>query len=93
MAKRDAPTLSESKPAKLRPRAAWANPELLPVAVVLACAALLIIATKILNPGSSLTQQLSAVLVTSIFLVIASFGQGLTIRDLIEEGRPPARWV
>ena len=79
MAKRDAPTLSESKPARLRVRAAWANPELLPVAVVLACAALLIIATKILNPGSSLTQQLSAVLVTSIFLVIASFGQGLTI--------------
>jgi ribose transport system permease protein len=79
MAKRDAPTLRESKPARLRVRAAWANPELLPVAVVLACAALLIIATKILNPGSSLTQQLSAVLVTSIFLVIASFGQGLTI--------------
>ena len=60
-------------------RAAWANPDVLPVAVVLACAALLIVAMKILNPGSSLTQQLTAMLVTSIFLVIASFGQGLMI--------------
>ncbi len=62
-----------------QPRAARVNPELLPAIVVLACAVLLIIATKVLNPGSSFAYQLSAVLVTSIFLVVASFGQGLTI--------------
>ncbi len=55
------------------------NPDLLAATVVLACAILLIIATKALNPGSGVVQQLSAVLVTSIFLVVASFGQGLTI--------------
>ncbi|HTW27792.1 MAG TPA: ABC transporter permease [Acetobacteraceae bacterium] len=55
------------------------NANLLPAAVVLACAILLIGATKALNPGSSLVQQFSAVLVTSIFLVVASFGQGLAI--------------
>jgi ribose transport system permease protein len=53
--------------------------ELLPALVVLACAVLLIAATKVLNPGSTFTHQVSAVLVTSIFLVVASFGQGLAI--------------
>ncbi len=55
------------------------NPDLLPAVIVLVCAILLIIATKAMNPGSGLVQQFSAVLVTSIFLVVASFGQGLTI--------------
>jgi len=55
------------------------RPDLLPAAVVLACAVLLMLATKALNPGSGLVQQISAILVTSIFLVVASFGQGLTI--------------
>jgi ribose transport system permease protein len=55
------------------------NADLLPAVIVLACAVLLIIATKALNPGSGMAQQFSAVLVTSIFLVVASFGQGLTI--------------
>lgn len=67
-----------SEQAPLRRRAS-VNPDLLPAAVVLACAILLIIATKALNPGSGMVQQFSAVLVTAIFLVVASFGQGLTI--------------
>jgi ribose transport system permease protein len=54
-------------------------PDLLPAVVVLACAALLMIITKALNPGSGVVQQISAILVTSIFLVVGSFGQGLTI--------------
>ena len=80
MVPREAPALPEpdATPDR-RLRTARVNPELLPSVAVLACAVLLIIATKVLNPGSSFGQQLSAVLVTSIFLVVASFGQGLTI--------------
>ncbi len=55
------------------------NPALLPPVIVLACAILLIIATKLMNPGAGFGQQLAAVLVTSVFLVVAAFGQGLTI--------------
>lgn len=55
------------------------NPDLVPAVVVLLCAVILIMATKALNPGSGMVQQFSAVLVTSIFLVVASFGQGLTV--------------
>ena len=55
------------------------NSELLPAFIVLVCAILLIVATKVMNPGAGFTQQIAAVLVTSIFLVVASFGQGLTI--------------
>src|SRR5579875_2592760 len=61
------------------PRRARLDPDLLPALLVLACAVLLMIATKALNPGSSVVQQISAILVTSIFLVVASSGQGLTI--------------
>ncbi len=59
-----------------RPRV---NPDLLPAVMVLICAILLIVATKALSPGSGMVQQISAVLVTSIFLIVASFGQGLTV--------------
>jgi ribose transport system permease protein len=55
------------------------KPELLPASIVLACAVLLMIAAKALNPGSSAIQQISAILVTSIFLIVASFGQGLAV--------------
>ena len=57
----------------------WISPELVPALIVMVCAILLIIVTKVMNPGASFGQQLAAVLVTSIFLVVASFGQGLTI--------------
>ncbi|MDQ2801503.1 MAG: ABC transporter permease [Pseudomonadota bacterium] len=77
MARRAA--LTEAEPAALRGLGQRINPELLPALVVLVCAILLIVATKVMNPGAGFTQQLAAVLVTSIFLVVASFGQGLAI--------------
>src|SRR5437764_4714369 len=55
------------------------KPDFVPAIIVLACAVLLMVATKALNPGSGAVQQVSAVLVTSIFLIVASFGQGLAI--------------
>lgn len=70
------PALADEPPAARRPHL---NPDLLPALVVLAGAVLLMIATKALTPNSSVVQQISAVLVTSIFLVVAAFGQGLTI--------------
>jgi ribose transport system permease protein len=82
MAKRDAMAAAEPTPSDEPDSVRWrmaANPDLVPAVVVLACAVLLMIATKALNPGSGVAQQISAVLVTSIFLVVASFGQGLAI--------------
>ena len=80
MAQRVAP--SGAEPAGLpAPRSigSWISPELVPALVVLVCAILLIVATKVMNPGAGFGQQLAAVLVTSIFLVVASFGQGVAI--------------
>jgi ribose transport system permease protein len=71
-------TESEAHLARHAPRR-WTSPELLPAFIVLICAILLIVATKIMNPASGFVQQIDAILVTSIFLVVASFGQGLTI--------------
>lgn len=64
-----------------QPARSWGGikPDLLPAAVVLISTILLILATKAMNPGSGMMQQFNAVLVTSIFLVVASFGQGLAI--------------
>lgn len=72
----EAESASRDAPGRLR----WLrNPALLPPVIVLACAILLISATKLMNPGAGFGQQLAAVLVTSVFLVVAAFGQGLTI--------------
>lgn len=54
-------------------------PELLPAVGVLVCTALLMVAIKIVSPGSNLVGQVSAILVSAIFLTVAAFGQGLTI--------------
>lgn len=69
---------TQHTPRRVR-RLVTVRPDLLPAAVVLSCAVGLMLATKALNPGSDLVQQISAILVTSVFLVVASFGQGLTI--------------
>jgi ribose transport system permease protein len=74
-----APTEPELPGVPAMARRRGISSDLLPALVVLACAVLLMAATKALNPGSGLGQQFSAVLVTSIFLVVASFGQGLTL--------------
>jgi ribose transport system permease protein len=47
--------------------------------VVFACTAFLVVVIKLISPGSALAQQIEAILVTAIFLVIASMGQGLAI--------------
>ena len=57
----------------------WMPSEMVPALGVLACTALLMVAIKIVSPGSVLLAQVSAILVSAIFLAIASFGQGLTI--------------
>jgi ribose transport system permease protein len=54
-------------------------PELLPALMVFAATALLVIGMKIANPSFGSFEQLTAILVTAIFLVVASFGQGLVI--------------
>ena len=59
---------------------AWLpNPVLLPPLMVLAASALLIVGMKMVYPGFGSFGQLTAILVTAIFLVVASFGQGLVI--------------
>lgn len=50
-----------------------------PALIVFACSILLVLVMKALNPSADLTQQVGAILVSAIFLVIASFGQGLAI--------------
>jgi ribose transport system permease protein len=73
-----APALPAEDPAAA-PRAWSVGADLMPPLVVLACVALLLVAMKALNPESDFLSQVTAVLVTSIFLMVASFGQGLTI--------------
>ncbi len=53
--------------------------EVIPALGVLACTVLLMAAIKAVSPGSSLLDQVTGILVTAIFLAVASFGQGLTI--------------
>ncbi len=52
---------------------------MLPVALVLVATAALIIALKLTVEGFGSIGQLTAILVTAVFLVVASFGQGLVI--------------
>lgn len=53
--------------------------EAVPALAVLACVTLLMLAVRFLNPDGDFLGQVGAILVTSIFLVVASFGQGLAI--------------
>jgi ribose transport system permease protein len=53
--------------------------DVLPALGVFACTALLMALIKVLSPGSALLDQVMGILVTAIFLAVASFGQGLTI--------------
>lgn len=55
------------------------SPEMVPALGVLACTVLLMVAIKFVSPGSALLAQISAILVSAIFLAVASFGQGLAI--------------
>lgn len=55
------------------------SPDLVPALLVLAATALLIAGLKLVIPGFGSIGQLTAILVTAVFLVVASFGQGLVI--------------
>lgn len=55
------------------------KPEMKTALVVLAASALLLIVMRLINPAFGSMGQLAAIMVTAIFLVIASFGQGLVI--------------
>ncbi len=60
-------------------RAGLLRPDVLPVALVLVATVALIIALKLTVAGFGSIGQLTAILVTAVFLVVASFGQGLVI--------------
>jgi ribose transport system permease protein len=60
-------------------RAPLFKPELRAALVVLGASVMLAIALKVMNPNTNSMAQIAAILVTSIFLVVASFGQGLAI--------------
>src|ERR1700746_1027830 len=55
------------------------KPETLTALLVLLAAVLMMLAMKALNPDFGSVQQIAAILTTSIFLVVASYGQGLVI--------------
>ena len=71
----DSEAVSEAPPARL----ALVGPEFAPTLMVLAATALLVAGMKIANPAFGSFDQLTAILVTAIFLVVASFGQELVI--------------
>src|SRR5246127_2233465 len=55
------------------------KPETVTAALVLLSAAVMMLAMKLVNPTFGSIEQLAAILTTSIFLVVASYGQGLVI--------------
>ena len=55
------------------------KPETLTALLVLLGTVLMMLAMKVLNPGFGSVQQIAAILTTSIFLVVAAYGQGLVI--------------
>ena len=62
-----------------RLRARLVRPDVMPAALVLVATMALIGGLKLAIPGFGSLPQLTAILVTAIFLVVASFGQGLVI--------------
>lgn len=60
-------------------RRRWLSPEMAPVLGVFVCTVLLMISIRFVSPGAVLLAQVSSILVSAIFLAVASFGQGLTI--------------
>lgn len=61
------------------PRAPLLTADVVTPLVVLAACVVLILGMKLVSPGFGSAQQIAAILVTSIFLIVAAFGQGLTI--------------
>ena len=55
------------------------KPETVTAVLVLLSAVIMMLAMKLVNPTFGSIEQLAAILTTSIFLVVASYGQGLVI--------------
>ena len=66
---------SDAGPARKPPR----SREFVPALTVLAATVVLMAGMKALNPSFGSLDQIAAILVTAVFLVVASFGQGLVI--------------
>ena len=60
-------------------RRALIGPELLPALMVFAATMVLVVGMKIANHSFGSFDQLTAIMVTAIFLVVASSGQGVII--------------
>ena len=60
-------------------RRQWLRRDARPAALVLLATVALIVSMKLVNSDFGSLNQLTAILITSIFLVVASFGQGLVI--------------
>ncbi len=67
----------DMSPASAPPRRL--RPEWIPVISVFAATVALVAVTSLLIPGFGSLGQLSAIFITAIFLIVASFGQGLVI--------------
>jgi ribose transport system permease protein len=72
-------TLLEPEAANGRFRPHSVRPEIAPALMVFAVTALLLLGMNIIDPAFGALSQLAAILVTAVFLVVASFGQGLVI--------------
>ena len=68
-----------ASPSRNDPGRRLLSPEIIPALGVFACTLCLFVAVSVVSQGASISAQVSAILVTAIFLAIASFGQGLTI--------------
>lgn len=73
------PTKADAAWAPSPIRRSHSRSETLPALIVLTATALLIIGMRMVNPAFGSPGQIVAILVTAIFLVVASFGQGLVI--------------
>src|SRR3954470_9027625 len=68
-----------AEPRAVRPPRHGIAPDVVTALVVLGCSVLLMVTMKAINPAFGSPEQIAAILTTSIFLVVASFGQGLAI--------------
>ena len=68
----------DKQPSLVRLSAAL-KPETATALTVLLAAVVLMLAVKLVNPAFGSLKQVAAILTTSIFLVVASYGQGLVI--------------
>jgi len=69
----------DSESRSVNPGVVALKPETITAFLVLLSAVLMMLVMKLLNPTFGSIEQIAAILTTSIFLVVASYGQGLVI--------------